>query len=142
MFSPNGKSSEYNVANFEQEIGFSLPDDYRSFIMDKNGGTCQGGVISQAAPGDFLVDCLFGLVSKDEMSLRFWFQELNGEIPEKSLIIGSDAGGGFLLLCMKKGMEGIYYYDHSYLFPTSNDDMNTYFVCSSFSELFSELRIV
>lgn len=139
MFTPNGKASEESVATFEREIQFNLPADYRAFLRDTNGGGLQHALIKPRRPGELLIDCLFGFGDKDEFDLRFWLSEFKGELPEKSLIIGSDAGGGFLLLCTEEGSAGVYYYDHSYLFPTSSDDENTYFINSSFSELLSEL---
>ena len=139
MFVPTGKSSEESISAFEREIQFRLPDDYRAFLRDTNGGVCQHALIRPQRPGELLIDCLFGLGVKDEMDLRFWYNEMKGDVPEKSLIIGSDAGGGFLLLSIETNLEGIYYYDHSYSFPTSTDNENTYLIYPSFSELFSQI---
>lgn len=139
MFHPNGKNSDENVATFEREIKFTLPSDYRVFLRDTNGGVLQGALIRTIKPGDLLIDCMFGLDHKREFNLRFWLNEFGSELPEKSLIIGSDAGGGFLLMCTAEGTEGIYYYDHSYLFSNSSDSENTYLIYSSFSELFLDL---
>ena len=140
MFVSNGKISEASIDSFEKEIQLSLPDDYKKFLIDTNGGALQNGLIKPQRPGELLIDYLFGLSEKDEFDLRFWHSEFRGEIPEKSVIIGSDAGGGFLLLCTEEDLAGVYYYDHSYLFPSSGDDENTYFIYSSFSELLSDLR--
>ena len=141
MFSPNGKLSEKYIADFEREHQISLPDDYREFLQRTNGGTLQDAVLKPERPGDLLIDCLFGINDKDELSLNFWNNEFEGEIPENSVIVGSDAGGGFLLICMEEGLEGVYYYDHSYLFPTSSDSENTYLISQSFSELLTKLSV-
>jgi len=140
MFIQNGILSEQCIADFEVETRLNLPNDYRIFLCKTNGGTFQDSIIKPQRPGELLIDCLFGLSGKSETDLRFWRGEFDGEIPEKSLIIGSDAGGGFLLLCLEKDAEGIYYYDHSYFFPASSDSENTYFIYPSFSALFSELN--
>ena len=34
-----GKTNENRIAEFEKTIGFSLPEDYRKFLLDHNGGT-------------------------------------------------------------------------------------------------------
>lgn len=139
MFTSNGKSSKENVVAFECEIKFRLPEDYKRFLIDTNGGVLQHALISPTKPGQLLIDCLFGLCEKSQLDLRFWLNEFRGDLPEKSLIIGSDAGGGFLLLCIEEDFAGVYYYDHSYLFSPSTDDENTYLIYSSFSELLFEL---
>ncbi|MFB9246324.1 SMI1/KNR4 family protein [Massilia antarctica] len=139
MFTPNGRISEENVVDFEREIQFCVPEDYKKFLVDTNGGVLQNAMISPRRPGQLLIDCLFGLCEQSEFDLRFWLNEFTGDLPEKSLIIGSDAGGGFLLLCTEEDSAGIYYYDHSYLFSTSADEENTYLIYPSFAELHSAL---
>ncbi|EIL88077.1 SMI1/KNR4 family protein [Rhodanobacter spathiphylli] len=140
MFIPNGKADLQSIINFEHEFHFQIPDDYRKFLQDSNGGACKNSQIKSQELGDLLIDYLFGLDGVDELNLRFWKNELKSEIPQDSLIIGSDSGGGFLLLCLEEGLEGIYYYDHSYLFESSSDTRNTYFIFSTFHELYLELK--
>jgi len=140
MFTPNGAINEMNVEDFEKVIGFSLPTDYRDFLVEKNGGVFADALIKPEVPGELLIDCLFGLGLPDQLSLEFWHDEFKSEIPENSLIIGSDAGGGFLLLCTEVGSSPVYYYDHSYLFSSSCDDQNTYLISKSFSELLMQLN--
>lgn len=139
MFTPNGAINEMNVDDFEKAIGFSLPRDYRDFLIHKNGGVFSNALINPEKPGELLIDCLFGLGLPDQLSLQFWYDELKNDIPSNSLIIGSDAGGGFLLLCIEEDSSPVYYYDHSYLFQSSNDDQNTYLISKSFSELLMQL---
>ena len=139
MLTPNGKNSKENVVDLEREIKFRLPEDYKRFLIDTNGGALQNALISPTKPGELLIDCLFGICEKSELDLHFWFDEFRGDLPEKSLIVGSDAGGGFLLLSTGEDAVGVYYYDHSYQFSTSADDENTYLIYGSFSEFLSNL---
>jgi hypothetical protein len=140
MLIPNGSVSENEISNLEMKIGFGLPSDYRGFLSSTNGGQCSGSAVSVPKPGDFFVDYLFGLGLKKQADLAFWQEEFYGDIPEKSLIIGSDAGGGFLLLCLEEEQEGVYYYDHSHLFPSSSEKENTYFICAKFSDFFNLIK--
>jgi len=71
------------------------------------------------------------------------YQEFKDDIPDKSLIIGSDFGGGMILLVTVENddfSKGIYYYDHSHFFEASNSENNTYFICDTFNEFIDILR--
>lgn len=139
MFTPNGPIDDSKIINFENTFRFNLPKDYRNFLRQTNGGTFDGAPLKTGKLGDLLVDCLFGLNLQDQLSLQFWNLELRSEIPEKSAIIGSDAGGGFLLLYPQDEQSNVYYYDHAYSFPTSSDEENTYLLAERFSRFFQNL---
>ena len=36
--------------------------------------------------------------------------------------------------------DGIWYYDHSYFFKQSSDELNTYFICETFAEFMQMLE--
>lgn len=139
MFIRNGNVSEEIISNFERENRLTLPVDYKKFLLDSNGGVVNNNVIILPRLGQLLIDSLFGLGQNNETDLQFWLNEFKGDLPEKSLIIGSNAGGGFLLLCTEENCAGVYYYDHSYSFSASDDNENTYLIYPSFSELIYNL---
>lgn len=139
MFIENSSIDEKSIIKFEKKIGFKLPDDYRIFLKNHNGGICKDEIIKLNRPGDFLIDCFFGLGLKDALNLQFWHEELSGELPEKSIVIGCDPGGGYILLCVASDISGVYYYDHTYSFPSSSDDENTYFIAPDFTEFFGKI---
>lgn len=133
-FTPNGKARVEDVETLEEKLRIKLPENYRTFLIETNGGTLSNSILELDRPGDLLIDCFFGFNEEDSLSINYWIENFSDEIPEGSLIIGSDAGGGFLLLCTKEE-EGIYYYDHSYSFQSSSDNENTYYVCAKFTDL-------
>ena len=56
------------------------------------------------------------------------------------MLIGEDAGGGFVLLVCGGENEGVYYYDHAYSFELSNDKKNTYLIAKTFDDFMEVLR--
>jgi hypothetical protein len=140
MFTPNGPIDHSEIINFENSFQVNLSEDYRNFLQQTNGGTFEGVLLKTEKLGDLLIDCLFGLNLQAQLNLQFWNQELKNEIPEKSTIIGSDAGGGFLLLYPQYKESNVFYYDHAYSFPTSSDEENTYLLADRFSKFFQSLN--
>lgn len=134
MLIANGSLSESEISKFEAKLGFGLPSEYRNFLIKTNGGQCADATVSTSKPGNFLVDYIFGLGLNRQLDLSFWQDEFNGDIPEKSIIIGSDAGGGFLLLLLADGRDLVYYYDHAHSFASSSEQENTYLICDKFSD--------
>lgn len=145
-FQSRGELDETTLTRLETLAGFRLPADYRSFLKRTGGGSFVGGYpeIVVDTIGNVLCHTFFGMGLPRALNLEFWHNEMKGEIPCKSLLIGKDPGGGFLLLCCDpelSGLSGVYYYDHSYSFPSSSDEENTYFISESFGELAKLLRI-
>jgi hypothetical protein len=84
---------------FESSVGFALPADYREFLERHNGGKFKGALfdIPELHMSEAL-DVLFGFNTKRALDLRHWQNEMRGQIPNKSIIIGKDPGGNFLVL--------------------------------------------
>jgi hypothetical protein len=85
-FEPLGGADEQNVAAFEQQIGFTLPKDYRRFLVENNGAE----ILDQTffvkdLDKEVMLDVLFGVV------------------------IGHDPGGHQLLLITDGEDKGICY---------------------------------
>jgi hypothetical protein len=122
---------------FESSVGFALPADYREFLERHNGGKFKGALfdIPELHMSEAL-DVLFGFNTKRALDLRHWQNEMRGQIPNKSIIIGKDPGGNFLVL----DEEGVYYYDHIHYYPQSSEEKNAYKVTGSFKEFLERLR--
>lgn len=134
-FIPHGKLTEHDLLAFEKRIGFNLPEDYRQFLIENNGGVFSDEFVVDDKIGRVALNVLFGLGLRDEFSLSFWYDEMEGEIPDNSVLIGVDPGGAFLLLSMEPELAGVYFYDHAYRLPTSSDEENTYYLGATFSDL-------
>ena len=140
---PWGKTSEEVISAFEQKIGFPLPNDYRQFLLENNGAKANKQVFFvKDLDQDVMLDKFFGLTNPKSRSLTlgYWLQEYGDEIDEKSLFIGSDPGGRFLIYITQGEDKGIYYWDDSNFFPQSREgEGNSYFVADSFTEFCNSL---
>ncbi len=134
--------SAKEVADLEKRLGFDLPTDYKNFLAQFNGAVINDGeFFVKGLNEQILMDVLFGInLDNRELDLEFWHKEYEGEIPEKSLIIGMDPGGGDILLINDGVENGIYYYDHSYFFSQSSDELNTYYIADSFTDFLSMME--
>lgn len=134
---PYGKLAKSTLDKFESQIGFTLPDDYQHFILQTNGGR----VVDQTfyieeVDTHVLMHVFYGLgVEKNKiLNLDFWLEKYGDEIPEESLLIGNDQGGGFILYVVGGEDFGVYYYDHAHLLEESSEEKNTYFLADTFRE--------
>lgn len=132
-----GQNDEAVVSNFEQQIGFSLPSDYRNFLVQNNGGRVDSqSFFVKDLDQEILLDALFGITNSKARSLTlgYWLAEYGDELQEKTLIIGRDPGGRFLIYITEGEDKGVYYWDDTSFFPQSTEeDGNTYFVADSFA---------
>jgi hypothetical protein len=133
-FEPTGRRT---IKEFESRIRFALPADYKIFLEQHNGGRFHGALFAVPELGtDEALHILFGFNPKRVLDLRFWQEEMEGEIPENSIIIGTDPGSNLLVL----RDEGVYYYDHTHYYPQSSVKKNAYKVAGSFAEFLRLLR--
>ena len=136
-FTPWGKSDESTIRQFEQRLGFPLPSDYRTFLLENNGGSFRNQTfyVDDLAQ-DVLMDVLYGVTNAEEdLTLATWLVEHGDELQEKALIIGADQGGGIILYITAGEDQGIYYWDHAHFFPqSSQEEGNTYFLADSFTD--------
>ena len=138
-----GPTPETAIRAFEEEIGFPLPADYRQFIATNNGCQLNKQVFFvKDLDQDIMAHVFYGITSPESRSLtvRYWLNEYEDEIPEKTLLFGSDKGGGFLMYVTEGENRGVYYWDYAHFFPQSSDEEgNTYFLAKSFAEFCDSL---
>ena len=136
----NGNSEE--VLKLEKTFRIKLPEDYRNFLIQSNGGDVTDGYLYVKELDEgmrmgyfFGIDIKEGFADINEIN-----EEYDDDIPKKSLLIGMDEGSGFILLVNDGKNNGIWYYDHTYFFDQSSDDLNTYFICDTFSDFIKMLE--
>ena len=138
-----GQNDETTVAAFEQEIGFSLPSDYRTFLKGNNGCKVNKQVfLVKDLDQDIMLDVFYGITNatSKSLTLNYWLTEFGDEIEEKTVLFGSDPGGGFLMYITAGEDKGIYYWDHAHFFPQSSEEEgNTYFLADSFDDFMATL---
>lgn len=131
-----------NIASLEDEFSIELPIDYRNFLIENNGADIENGFfyvkeINQTIPMGYF----FGIDAKQKAAdiVRI-NKEYGDDIAESSFLIGNDIGSGFLLLVFDGENDGIWYYDHTYFFKGSTDELNTFFIAESFSDFLKILE--
>lgn len=138
-----GMATEETVRNFEQHIGFSLPDDYKQFLIEYNGGTPQvrySTFTVEALSEIIPLDVLYGLGIDSEMDLQDWNDEYRSDLLSNSIVIGRDPGTGMVVLINDAEIKGVFYWDQSLFFNQSNEEENVYKICDSFKEFINQLK--
>ena len=133
------KGSEAKALAFQEFLDFTLPDDYFNFLAQNDGATIDEAYFYVKDIEEYIMFELFC----DIKECIETYEEFHEDFPDKSLVIGADPGGAMLLLVttdVGDFSKGIYFYDHSHFFETSNSDCNTYFVCDTFSEFITILE--
>lgn len=137
-----GKASEKRIQDLEKYLGFQLPEDYKEFLREVNGGTSKvrySHFFVKELNQDIPLDVLYGIGVKSAFDLKKWYEEFEEDLLPKSLIIGDNPGSGLIVLITSEN-SGIYYWDHSFYFPQSNEGKNTYKIADSFTDFIYELK--
>lgn len=137
-----GNVSDKMISEFEHHIGFTLPEDYREFLLKYNGGTSQkrySTFFVKELNQEISLDVLFGL-NVDKLDLQKWNDEFVDDMLENTIIIGDDPGGGLIVLINGLDMKGVYYWDDSFNFEQSSEERNIYKVADSFHEFIEVLK--
>lgn len=123
------------IRALERKLGASLPEDYKQFLRETNGGRPpETALCVPVAEEEVLVDFLFGLGR--EPGISEWLTELRRDMPAGFIPIAKDPGGNIYIMDLNLNNHGvIYYWDKSHSFPTSNSEGNTYPVARTFSRL-------
>ena len=151
------------MVEFENNLPRALPDDYREFLKQCNGGTMD------EENNAFFIQGIPGLTETNEgdEGIVAWFDSLNpnrengeedllsqylvirgeGVFPDYCLPIGSDYGGNLILLSLGERDYGhIYYWEHELGWGEAGslepDYSHCYHAANSFTELIDSLHRV
>lgn len=100
--------TDAQIRAFEQSYGHPLPDDYRQFLLDVNGGSLDGancefdlGVVNRLFSLDDIDD------DDDSRDLATRSNDERASLPSRDLLfIGHDDGGNSLLLALAGDHRG------------------------------------
>jgi len=136
----NGSKEE--ILKLEKKYRLKLPQDYINHLIRYNGGDVDDAYLYVKDLNEYmLMGYFFGInIENGVADTNKINDEYDDDIPKKSLLIGSDEGSGFLLLVCDGENNGIWYYDHTYFFKQSTDELNTYFICETFTEFLQILE--
>lgn len=107
--------TEEILAHFEKELGVSLPDPYRRFLLRNNGGRPprdKDTVDVEGLPGSpTSVQVFFRIGGEIESSDLMWNREtLNEHIPTDRLAIACDSGGGVFCILLHGAERGAVFF--------------------------------
>lgn len=135
------KLTEDDISKVESELNVILPQDYKNFLLQNNGGSPTENFVfdfTQIMPesgkpfDNSSVIREFSTLSE----LPFFYGNLIGEevIPEKFLPIASDPFGNEILLCADENNYGkIYFGDHETYDPETD-----YWLITELADSFTE----
>jgi hypothetical protein len=139
---PGGSNDSKIILLLEKKIGTKLPEDYRLFLLENDGGApmSDGIPVPQHAEKVMTVQILFGFNRDIESSCIEWNMYIFRErIPDNLMPIGSSDSGDLYLINLSGDDYGkIYFWDHEDECGKNCWD-NIYFVASSFSEFLEKL---
>ncbi len=102
------------LAGLEEQIGHSLPRQYREFLLEHNGGyprpqEFRGG---EGGTGG-LVDAFLGIHGGDFDDLAWYVATYKGRIPSGCVPIAHDPFGNLICICVGGTETGrIFFWDH------------------------------
>jgi hypothetical protein len=96
-----GTLSESRLADFEKNLGYRLPEDYRKYLLSHNGGTPNPGFFTSEYWGELSVDVFYGFHdgpywTRLEPALVNWTESL----PLGYLPIGCDIAGNAICISL------------------------------------------
>lgn len=134
-----------DISRVEKQLGVVLPDDYRKFLLQHNGGRPKLKVFpiyGDLADDQALLEHFYCISDGDEYDLARNEISLRGRLPKDMLAIGEDPGGNYICISLSnKDFGRIYYWDHEgELENITTGQSNLYFVANSFGELLELLH--
>ena len=116
-----GKAKEEDIINFSVERGVELPEDYKNFLMEYNGGKPENQlnyIKSVPFKRKIKVYSMFGISSSgnpmyDDTNIKCCINRLGALIQKNTHIPIAEMNiDGVILLILEPGMEGVYIYDY------------------------------
>ena len=126
MIKSFGKLEDKDIKSFEKKMKIKLPDDYKEFLKNNNGGSTNGDIICFKAEDieeTIALDVLFGIKLDDEdLCIEEWCNEYEDELLEEMIIIGHAIESGIILLINQEDWKGIYFWDSALDYEQSTED--------------------
>ena len=138
-----GNVKEEEIFKLEEEIGFTLPNDYKEFLINFNGGVPEVKYSTfklNELEENIGLQVLYGLDLEENLNLREWYEEYEDDLLDDCLIIGHGIGFGFIVLVNSPEISGVYFWDNSFELENSSEDENIYKISDTFKEFIQELK--
>ncbi|MBC1792947.1 SMI1/KNR4 family protein [Listeria booriae] len=139
-----GTLSMQEIIGLEKEMHLNFPEDYKQFLMNKNGGAPEENYLSTVISShgeEIVLGALLGINENENFDLESWYKEYSDELMDSSLIIGTEYGSGLFVLICEGNQEGVYFWDNGQELEGSSDEENVYKLATSFSAFISGLKL-
>ena len=142
--SSSGASKDLLV-ELESQIGATLPDDYRRFLEEENGGRPEpSGVVFQTMRGteDARVRYFLTVDRAEPLYTVFGFlKRFQGRLPPKMVPIASDSLGNLFLLNLEvSGYGAVLFWDHELQSMQGTSSANLTTIAESFRTFVDSLE--
>ncbi|MGK3998678.1 SMI1/KNR4 family protein [Sorangium sp. So ce1024] len=136
--------SDNDIANFEERLGAVLPEDYRRFLLEFNGGSPTPDTVNiEGLPGAYAdVQTFFGIGRTIESSNLDWnLATLTERLEAGMLPIAVDSGGNVFCLAIQGHRRGsVLYCDLESVFGNLAATPQLFEVAPNFDAFISQLR--
>ncbi len=142
MIKSFGKLEENEIIELEKKIKHRLPEDYREFLRNNNGGTTDCELIcfdTENIKEGIALDVLYGINLSKSLCIEQWCEEYSTDLLEDMIIIGHAVETGIILLVNRDDWKGIYFWDNALDYENSTEDKCMYKIADTFSEFLNGL---
>lgn len=108
-----------DILNLETELTYSLPNSYKDFLLNTNGGVPVESYIdfnenNLKVPGDE-IKRFYGVGGKASTDLLHKMESIGDNLPKGMIFIANTHGGNFFLISLREDSYGeVFYKDHEY----------------------------
>ena len=139
------------IEDIEKFIGLNFPKEYKSHLLQNNGGQCSPNTFMFNESGSWTESCVdwfLAICDGEYDNLKEYIKTYKVDakrLPIHILPIAHDPGGNLICISCGKQDEGqIYFWNHEqevdYNLSDDTDYTNLYFVANSFNEFIVGLR--
>lgn len=134
--------SKVQLLELEKQLNITLPKDYNNFLLQINVGIPTGKYLSfyiNELHEEVFLGILLGFSENKNFNLFDWNFEYLEELPERSLIFATEYGDGLFVMITEGDNQGVYFWDHTFIFEQSSEESNVYFLADSFTHFIENL---
>jgi hypothetical protein len=134
--------TESDIQAFETHLNARLPEEYRQFLMQHNGGKPEPSVFRvdiDGFPNEDRITCFLCLSDTEHDSLSRYLKKYRDRIPVNLLPIALPLAVDLVCLSISGDDYGtVYFWDHNWE-SDELDYTNVHFIAHSFNELLNNL---
>src|SRR6185503_770585 len=107
------KVADTQLAQFERHNALTMPESYRQFLLEHNGGRPRDGEFPIPGWGVTVVDFFFGIGTGNVYDLQKHLDDLADSASSELIPIACDPGGKMIFLAVRGPHEGsVYFWDY------------------------------